>query len=99
RTSQRAAPKSKIQNPKSKIAPPRPPGHLTVRKFNNLRWSPEQGGFQSQGGVQVVYEDPETKKPILLTAQNVNYDPADRQVTAQGGVRLEREDATITGQE
>lgn len=79
---------------------PIPPGSISVRRFQHVRWSPSGNKFRSTGSVQVVYKnssDP-TDKGTTLTAQDVNGDAETGQMEASGGIRIERVEGTITGQ-
>lgn len=80
------------------VAPP-PPGHVEFRRFQHLRWTPGKNAFRAQGNVLAVYTEPDTKKQTTLTAETVTYDGDTGFFIATGGLRLEREEGTFTGQD
>jgi hypothetical protein len=86
---------------KDAAAPPKLPGRIVVQKFQQLQWSPGGHSFRSQGSVQIVYYDPNDPKDkgTTLTAKDVVADAELGQVEARGGVRLERAEGVITGDE
>jgi hypothetical protein len=76
--------------------PQRTFGPLTLRKATRVRWSPSTNALHAEGGVEVVYADPKDGKVTTLTAQAIDYET--NVVTAQGSVRMTREEGVFTGE-
>ncbi|HZT41169.1 MAG TPA: hypothetical protein VFA07_03225 [Chthonomonadaceae bacterium] len=82
----------------------RPPGKVTIQKFQHLQWSLEGNYVRSQGNVQAIYADPTTNETTTVTAQNLDYDLNAGLVSANGNVRAvytspkEKEPTVLTGQ-
>ena len=88
------------QSPTPETQNPKPAsGDVRLQKFKHLHWSPDKNTVHIDGSAEVVYTQPDTKAMTLLTANDIDYDLQNSQISAKSGVRLNRPEGTFTGNE